>query len=159
MDDPKSDWFVGDVDCDGNELITVRKDEWDTICEQREKFMWQVRDTCTRAEKAETRLAEVEAEREGHPFERLRKIIHDDLEYAWAWQCNLAVPIMDATPCTHAQANEAAALIMAQMFGYDITDHPEYTAGKSPAQEYFEMRVDAEKEEFRAAIAKAGGQS
>lgn len=60
MDDPKSDWFVGDVDCDGNELITVRKDEWNTICEQREKFMWQVRDTCTRAEKAETRLAQAE---------------------------------------------------------------------------------------------------
>lgn len=25
----KSDWFAGDVDADGNDLITVRKDEWD----------------------------------------------------------------------------------------------------------------------------------
>ncbi len=25
----KSDWFAGDVDSEGNELITVRKDEWD----------------------------------------------------------------------------------------------------------------------------------
>lgn len=56
-----TDWFAGDVDCDGNELITVRKDQWDTICEQREKFMWQVRDTCARAEKAEAALTTREA--------------------------------------------------------------------------------------------------
>ena len=48
-----SDWFAGDVDVDGNELITVRKDEWEKLIEQRDKFKWQVRDTCVRAEKAE----------------------------------------------------------------------------------------------------------
>lgn len=58
----RTDWFAGDVDCDGNELITVRKDEWNTICEQREKFMWQVRDTCTRAENAESRIEALQAE-------------------------------------------------------------------------------------------------
>lgn len=58
----RTDWFAGDVDCDGNELITVRKDEWNTICEQREKFMWQVRDTCTRAENAEARAEALQAD-------------------------------------------------------------------------------------------------
>ena len=103
---------------------------------------------------ARGRLEGAKAMQEAHPFARLRQVIYDDLEYAWAWQCNLAVPILDTIPCTHAHANEAAALIMAQMFGYDITKHPEYTAGKSPAQEYFEMRVEAEKEEDLTAIVK-----
>lgn len=58
----RTDWFAGDVDCDGNELITVRKGEWNTICEQREKFMWQVRDTCTRAENADARITALQAE-------------------------------------------------------------------------------------------------
>ena len=57
----KSDWFAGEVDCDGNELITVRKYEWNAICEQREKFMWQVRDTCARAENAEAELTRLRA--------------------------------------------------------------------------------------------------
>jgi hypothetical protein len=31
-----------------------------------------------------------------NPFETLKNAINSDPEYAWAWQCNLAVPIMDA---------------------------------------------------------------
>lgn len=53
----KTDWFEGDVDADGNELITVRLDDWNRAVRERDKFMWQVRDTCTRAEKAEAALA------------------------------------------------------------------------------------------------------
>ncbi len=82
-----------------------------------------------------------------HPFETLKTEIQSDPGYAWAWHCNLAVPIMDATGISHAKANEAAALIMAQMFHYDITTHPHYEGGKSPAQEYFEIRVAAERDE------------
>lgn len=29
--DPSSDWFLGDVDADGNELISIRKDEYDRL--------------------------------------------------------------------------------------------------------------------------------
>lgn len=82
-----------------------------------------------------------------HPFSALRNFIATDPEYAWGWQCNLAVPIMDATGVDHRQANEAAALIMRQLFDYDITTHPHYEYGKSGAQQYFEARVEAEREE------------
>ena len=51
-----SDWFAGDVDCDGNELVTLRADELQKLRDDREKFMWQVRDTCARAEMAEAAL-------------------------------------------------------------------------------------------------------
>lgn len=51
-----SDWFAGEVDCDGNELETIRADELRKLRDEREKFMWQVRDTCTRAEKAEAQV-------------------------------------------------------------------------------------------------------
>lgn len=74
-------------------------------------------------------------------FTGLKAAIHADPEYAWSWLCNLAVPIMDVTGLDHQQANRAAALIMAQMFDYDITNHPFYRVGKSPQQAYFEARV------------------
>lgn len=51
-----NDWFAGDVDCDGNELVTVTSNELQKLRGDREKFMWQVRDTCTRAENAEAAL-------------------------------------------------------------------------------------------------------
>lgn len=83
-----------------------------------------------------------------HPFTALKDAIHADPDYAWGWLCNLAVPMRDVIPAvTHSQANRAAALIMQQMFDYDITTHPHYDGGKSGAQEYFELRVAAEREE------------
>jgi hypothetical protein len=85
-----------------------------------------------------------------HPFEVLKNLINADLSYAWAWHCNLAVPIMDAAGVSHEKANEAGALIMRQMFDCDITQHPHYGGRKSPAQEYFEMRVQAERDEDAA---------
>ncbi len=96
-----------------------------------------------------------------HPFEALKALIHADTEYAWAWHCNLAVPIMDAANVDHKEANQVAALIMAQMFGYDITTHPHYQDfgySKSASQEYFELRVAAEQDED-AAISTATGES
>lgn len=63
-----------------------------------------------------------------HPFTAIKQLIHDDPEYAWAWHCNMAVPIMDTAGVPHKDANRAAAHIMAQMFDFDITAHPHYRA-------------------------------
>lgn len=81
-------------------------------------------------------------------FEAIKAEIHTDMGYAWAWHCNIAVPIMDGG-CTHKQANETAALIMSQMFNYDITQCSHYLYGKLPQQEYFEARIAAERDEDR----------
>lgn len=51
-----TDWFKGEVDCDGNELVTVSKDALD-------RYKDQARYTYQRAEKAEARVKELEAER------------------------------------------------------------------------------------------------
>ncbi len=51
-----TDWFAGDVDCDGNELTAIRTDELQRPRDDRDKFKWQVRDTCRRAETAEAKL-------------------------------------------------------------------------------------------------------
>ena len=85
-----------------------------------------------------------------HPFTALKAAIHADPDYAWGWHCNLAVPVMDAAGVSHDGANKAAALIMCQLFDYDITAHPHYEGKKSSAQEYFEMRVAAERAEDAA---------
>lgn len=88
-------------------------------------------------------------------FDTLKAAMAADPDYAWGWHCNLAVPIMDAAGVGHQQANEAAALIMRQMFDCDITAHPHYQYGKSGAQSYFEARVAAEREEDTQAEAVA----
>lgn len=74
-------------------------------------------------------------------WDTFQQAMRSDPEYAWAWHCNLAVPIMDAAGVSHEKANIAAALIMSQMFEYDITSHPHYEYGKSHAQAYGEMRI------------------
>jgi hypothetical protein len=85
-----------------------------------------------------------------HPMAALAAEMKADPDYAWAWLCNLAVPIMDVIEgATHQQANQAAALIMRQMFDCDVTTHPHYEGRKSFQQEYFELRVAAEAEEDR----------
>lgn len=54
-----SDWFAGDVDCDGEPLTTIPTHEYNRLVTDCEKFRDQVRDTCARAEKAEAELAAV----------------------------------------------------------------------------------------------------
>lgn len=78
-------------------------------------------------------------------FAALKQAINSDPDYAWGWLCNLAVPIMDVTRCQHSYANQAAALIMAQMFECDVTTHPHYVGGKSGVQSYFEARLAADR--------------
>ncbi len=82
----------------------------------------------------------------GEAFDTIKRAVLTDMDYAWAWHCNLAVPMMDAAAISHESANKAAALIMAQMFDCDITKHPAFDYAKSPAQEYYEIRSAADKE-------------
>lgn len=86
-----------------------------------------------------------------------KRLMREDPEYAWAWHCNLAVPIMDAAEVSHERANIAAAYLMLHLFEYDITQHPHSQYGKSPAQEYFELRVAAERAEDAATSVGNGG--
>jgi hypothetical protein len=85
---------------------------------------------------------------EQHPMAALTAQMTTDPDYAWGWFCNLSVPISDAIRVTPEQADQAASLIMSQLFGIDITEHPLWSgAPKSGAQQYFELRVAAEREE------------
>jgi hypothetical protein len=77
-----------------------------------------------------------------------------DEEYAWSWQCNLAMPIMDAIGCTHEQANVAAAHLMQHLWGHDITTHRYYEWPKSAAQAHAEVRIAAEQDEDAKAPSK-----
>lgn len=77
----------------------------------------------------------------------IKQAMADDPGYAWAWHCNIAVPIMDATGVSHETANEAAAHLMQHLFDCDITTNEHYQYGKSGAQQYAETRIAAEREE------------
>lgn len=79
-----------------------------------------------------------------------KRLMRDDPEYAWAWHCNIAVPIMDAIGVSHERANVAAAYLMSALFEYDITGHPHFNYEKSGAQAYHEMRLAADRAEDAA---------
>ncbi|MEG3086142.1 hypothetical protein [Sphingomonas sp. PB4P5] len=83
-----------------------------------------------------------------------------DPEMAWAWQCNIAVPIMDATGVSHRLANQAGAHLMQHLFDVDITTHPLFEYVKSEAQSYAEMRIEMDRQENVqiAASAAEGGE-
>lgn len=77
-------WDIG-IDHTENKMKLTPEDyaaEIERLTELNDKFMWQVRDTCTRAEKAEKRIADLEAEVE-RLSEQLQEINpHADLERA-----------------------------------------------------------------------------
>lgn len=77
----------------------------------------------------------------------LKEMCAADPDYAWSLHCNLAMPIMDAIGVDHQQSDAAAAYLMQHLFDHDITSHPYFVGKKSPAQEYAEMRIQAEREE------------
>lgn len=82
------------------------------------------------------------------PMGQLIAQVKADPDYAWALFCNLSVPIHDAIRVPAIAADQAAALIMSQLFELDITKHAHWPGHpKSGAQEYFELRVAAEREE------------
>ncbi len=70
-----------------------------------------------------------------------KRLMRDDPEYAWAWHCNIAVPIMDSIAVSHEQANVAAAHLMSFLFEYDITGDPRFG---------YEMPLAADREEGAA---------
>ena len=92
----------------------------------------------------------------GTAIDTLKAALGSDPELAWAWHCNMAVPLIDAGAGNHKVANEAAAHLMQHLFDCDITTHPHYEYGKSGAQSYAEFRIAMDEQED-AAIAKATG--
>ena len=111
--------------CDGEAIIIQEDRVWIECADCPSKVVVGPFNTKAEAIAAWNTRADALAE---HPFAAIKRLIHDDPDYAWSWQCNLAVPIMDAAMVSHADANRAAALIMAQMFDCDITLHPHYPA-------------------------------
>lgn len=61
-----------------------------------------------------------------YPAIELSTIIQGDDEMAWAWHCNIAVPIMDTLGVSHQRANEAAAALMQHLFSADTSKHPRF---------------------------------
>lgn len=78
------------------------------------------------------RPVDIRPAEETHPFEMLKQRMHADSEYAWSWQCNVAMPIMDELPKNndyrdrHKLANAAAARVMRHVFDIDVTGWPEW---------------------------------
>lgn len=60
----------------------------------------------------------------GNAVKALMKVLQDDPEMAWAWHCNIAMPIMDELNVSHKQANFAAARLMSHLFEVDMQAHP-----------------------------------
>lgn len=60
------------------------------------------------------------------PFELLQNALNSDFGYAWSWFCNIAVPLMDSTGMSHAEANKAAAHLFQHIFKIDVTGWKEY---------------------------------
>lgn len=64
-----------------------------------------------------------------HPFNLLQKQIKKDIDYAWSWQSNIAMSIMESIKkVTHQQANEAAAAFIQKCFEVDITKTKQFQA-------------------------------
>lgn len=65
-------------------------------------------------------------------MQALRQALQADPEYAWAWHCNFAMPIMDSIHCTPAQANKAGADLMRYVFDIDIRKHEYWNHDPKP---------------------------
>jgi hypothetical protein len=59
-------------------------------------------------------------------FQNLKEALRADNSYAWAWHCNLAMPIMDSTGCSAEAANAAGAHLMRHIFDIDVTKFTEW---------------------------------
>ena len=55
----------------------------------------------------------------------MSQAMQNDLDYAWTWHCNIAMPIFDEG-VDHATANRASARIMKALFEVDIEKHEFY---------------------------------
>ena len=61
----------------------------------------------------------------------LRRELASDADTAWAWHCNIAMPIADSAGLSHEKANRAAATVMRHLFEVDIEKHPQFVAFES----------------------------
>jgi hypothetical protein len=59
-------------------------------------------------------------------FQALKTALLADDQYAWAWHCNLAMPIMDSIHCTPEEANKAGADLMKYLFSIDVRKFKEW---------------------------------
>ena len=76
-------------------------------------------------------------------MQSLTAALKGDPEYAWAWHCNLAMPIMDNAKVSHRVANITAARLMQHLFGIDTEKHP-----------HFEVAVEAPQADSQPALPK-----
>lgn len=55
--------------------------------------------------------------------DELKRALQRDQDLAWAWHCNIAMPIHDSAPAwiSLRAANDCAARVMEHLFGVDIT--------------------------------------
>ena len=88
-------------------------------------------------------------------WDTFKRLMREDPDYAWSWHCNIAVPIMDAINVSHEDANLVAAHLLSFLFDCDSTQHPNYEYGKTDAQRYHEMRVEADRLEDAASVRPA----
>lgn len=81
----------------------------------------------------------------------IKNAVQTDQGYAWGWQCNLAMPILDGSKgmLSHRGANVLAARLMAHLFSYDVTVLPEYKRimGTLPEDENTGLEFDGSSDE------------
>lgn len=58
-------------------------------------------------------------------FDRIKKAVQEDEDYAWGWQSNVAVPFIDKG-LSHKEANDGAAIFMDIAFGINIKENRFY---------------------------------
>ena len=82
------------------------------------------------------------------PPAAITRALRADPAYAWAWHCNLAMPIMDAIGVTPHQANKASAHLMRHLFDIDVTEFDEWKH-RAGADEAESQPAPPEQEEER----------
>lgn len=65
-------------------------------------------------------------------MQALTAALKADPEYAWAWHCNLAMPIMDGAKVSHRIANLTAARLMRHLFDIDTEKHQHFEIAEDP---------------------------
>ena len=58
-------------------------------------------------------------------YDTIKKWINEDPEYAWAWHCNIAMPMQDEG-CSYDLANRGTARVMSMLFGVDTSKNKNY---------------------------------
>ncbi len=82
-------------------------------------------------------------------MQSLTDALKGDPEYAWAWHCNLAMPIMDNAKVSHRVANITAAHLMQHLFGIDTEKHPHFeVADEAPQADSQPAQVRDERDDF-----------